>query len=98
MRRNTKRRAPGSEYTSPSQLSFTGFETPFYNHQLDPSNRWVVLSSQIPWGDLVGLFYRHNPPKRSADRQTDTESECAFRGNDQYTPALSGLQKANYID
>lgn len=62
MRKNTKRRAPRSEYTSPGQLSFTGFETPFYN-QLDPSNRWVVLSSQIPWDDLVGLYNRHNPPR-----------------------------------
>ncbi|WP_291373722.1 transposase [Cyclobacterium sp.] len=62
MRKTTKRRAPRSEYTSPNQLSFLGFETPFYN-QLDPSNRWVVLSNQIPWDDLVNLFNKRNPPK-----------------------------------
>jgi IS5 family transposase len=64
MRKTTKRRAARSEYTSPHQLSFTGFETPFYN-QLDPSNRWVTLSRQIPWDDLVSLFNRHNPPKQT---------------------------------
>jgi len=62
MQKNPKRRAPRSEYTSPSQLSLPGFETPFYN-QLDPDNRWVKLSAQIPWDDLVSLFNKHNPPK-----------------------------------
>lgn len=62
MRKTTKRRAPRSEYTSPSQLSFSGFETPFYN-QLDPSNRWVVLSNQIPWDVLVNMYNKRNPPK-----------------------------------
>lgn len=62
MTKTSKRRAPRSKYTSPKQLIFTGFETPFYN-QLDPNNRWVVLSTQIPWDDLVNLFNKHNPPK-----------------------------------
>lgn len=62
MRKTTKRRAPRSEYTSPNQLSFSGFETPFYT-QLDPSNRWVVLSNQIPWDDLVNMFNKRNPAK-----------------------------------
>ena len=62
MQNTSKRRAPRSEYTSQTQLSFTGFETPFYNG-LDPSNRWVVLSSQIPWDELVNLFNKRNPPK-----------------------------------
>ncbi|MEB2778296.1 transposase [Algoriphagus sp. D3-2-R+10] len=62
MQKTPKRRAPRSEYTSQSQLSFSGFETPFYNG-LDPSNRWVVLSSQIPWDGLVNLFNKRNPPK-----------------------------------
>lgn len=62
MRKTSKRRAPRSKYTSPNQLSFSGFETPFYN-QLDPSNRWVMLSSRIPWDDLVNLFNKCNPPK-----------------------------------
>lgn len=64
MKETTKRRAPRSEYSSPNQLSFPGFETPFYN-QLDPNNRWVVLSSRIPWDDLVGLFNKRNPPKQT---------------------------------
>jgi transposase, IS5 family len=64
MRKTPKRRAPRSEYISPNQLSLVGFETPFYN-QLDPGNRWVLLSKQIPWDDLVSLFNKHNPPKRT---------------------------------
>src|SRR5690554_5747365 len=64
MQKKPKKRAPRSEYTSPSQLSFPGFETPFYN-QLDPANRWVVLGAQIPWDDLVSLFNKHNPPKQT---------------------------------
>jgi hypothetical protein len=62
MQKTLKRRAPRSEYTSQSQLTFTGFETPFYNG-LDPSNRWVVLSAQIPWDQLVNLFNKRNPAK-----------------------------------
>jgi hypothetical protein len=62
MQKTSKRRAPRSEYTSQNQLSFTGFETPFWNG-LDPSNRWVVLSSVIPWDELVNLFNKRNPPK-----------------------------------
>lgn len=64
MKKNSKRRAPRSEYSSPTQLSFSGFETPFYN-QLNPNNRWVVLSEQIPWDHLVGIFNKRNPPKQT---------------------------------
>ena len=64
MRKTSKRRAPKTAYTSPNQLSLVGFQTPFYN-QLDPANRWVVLSAQIPWDDLVSLFNKHNPPKQT---------------------------------
>ncbi len=62
MQKTSKRRSPRSEYTSQSQLTYTGFETPFYNG-LDPSNRWVVLSAQIPWDQLVNLFNKRNPAK-----------------------------------
>jgi transposase, IS5 family len=62
MRKNIKKRAPRSAYISSKQLPIVGFETPFYN-QLDPKNRWVILSTQIPWDDLVSLFNKHNPPK-----------------------------------
>lgn len=64
MSKTSKRRAPHSEYSSPNQLSLLGFETPFYN-QLDPHNRWVVLSAQIPWDVLVNLFNKHHPPKQT---------------------------------
>lgn len=64
MQKNSKRRAPRSEYTRPNQLSFSGFEAPFYN-QLNPTNRWVVVSSQIPWDDLVGLFNKRISPKQT---------------------------------
>jgi len=64
MQKNSKRRASRTEYSSPNQLSFSGFETPFYN-QLDPNNRWVVLSSQISWDVLVSIFNKSNPPKQT---------------------------------
>lgn len=64
MAKTRKRHASRSEYSSPNQLTLVGFETPFYN-QLDPSNRWVVLSKQIPWDELVGLFLKHNPAKQT---------------------------------
>ncbi|WP_439490096.1 transposase [Algoriphagus sp.] len=69
MQKTPKRRAPRSEYTSQNQLSFTGFAPPLFimvwipYNGLDPSNRWVVLSSQIPWDELVNLFNKRNPPK-----------------------------------
>lgn len=62
MAKSSKRRAPRQVYTPSSQLILEGFETPFYN-QLDASNRWVILSKQIPWDDLVCLYNKHNPPK-----------------------------------
>ena len=64
MAKTSKRRAPRSSYVSSTQMTLTGFETPFDN-QLDPENRWVVLSKQIPWDDLVSLFNKHNPPKQT---------------------------------
>lgn len=64
MAKTSKKRAPRSSYVPSGQLTLSGFETPFYN-QLDASNRWVVLSEQIPWDDLVNLFNKHNPPKQT---------------------------------
>ncbi|WP_439483658.1 hypothetical protein [Cyclobacterium plantarum] len=60
MRKTTKSRAPCKEYTSTNQLSLSGFEALFYN-QLDPSNRWVVLSKQIPWDYLVNMYNKRPP-------------------------------------
>ncbi|WMJ72038.1 IS5 family transposase [Cytophagaceae bacterium ABcell3] len=64
MQKTPKRRAPRCEYSSPSQLSIIGFETPFHN-QLDPNNRWVLLSNKIPWDELVNLYNKRNPPKKT---------------------------------
>lgn len=64
MTKSSKRRAPRSSYISSGQMTLSGFETPFHN-QLDPDNRWVVLSRQIPWDELVSLFNKHNPPKQT---------------------------------
>ena len=62
MQNRAKRRASRTVYSSTGQLSVPGFETPFSN-QLNADNRWVILNDQIPWDDLVSLFYKHNPPK-----------------------------------
>lgn len=59
-----KIRTPRSEYTSSNQLPPAGIEIPFYN-QLDPNNRWAILSAQIPGDDLVSLFNKHNPSKET---------------------------------
>lgn len=62
MPKTTKRRAPRIEFTSPNYWFFSGFDTPFYN-LLDLTNRWVVLSNQISWNDLVNMLNERNPPK-----------------------------------
>lgn len=40
-------------YTSQNQLSL--FQTPF-EQQLDPDNRWVILSNHLPWDELVKCY------------------------------------------
>src|SRR6266700_5616485 len=40
-------------YQSAAQLCF--FETPF-EQQLDKNNRWVQLSNQLPWDELVKIY------------------------------------------
>lgn len=44
-------------YIPASQLSLEGFETPFHQ-QLESTNRWVVLSKNIPWDKLAAIYYR----------------------------------------
>ena len=56
MAKAQKSRASKTPYVSPNQLSLVGFESPFTQH-LNPSNRWVVLSKQIPW-DTIASVYR----------------------------------------
>lgn len=55
MRGSYKKRAPSPVYSSPNQLSFEGFETPFEQH-LDVNNRWIFLAKHIPWDRIVGVY------------------------------------------
>jgi len=48
-------RASKQPYISPNQPSFPGFESPFTKH-LNTSNRWFVLSHNIPWDTLVNVY------------------------------------------
>lgn len=41
------------KYTSQNQLTL--FKTPF-DQQLDPNNRWVKLSNNLPWDELVKIY------------------------------------------
>lgn len=43
------------KYTSKNQLSL--FRTPF-DQQLDPLNRWVILSNSLPWDQLVKIYVK----------------------------------------
>jgi len=50
--------APSPKYISPSQLTLTGFETPF-ERSLNPKNRWVILAGLIPWDEICNLYLKH---------------------------------------
>lgn len=47
-----KKGACTPRYVSPNQLTICGFETPFAQH-LTSENRWVKLSTLIPWNKIV---------------------------------------------
>jgi|WetSurMetagenome_2_1015567.scaffolds.fasta_scaffold113773_1 transposase, IS5 family len=55
MAKAQKNRASKQPYVSTEQLTLTGFETPF-SHSLRSDNRWIILSHQIPWDSLVGIY------------------------------------------
>jgi transposase, IS5 family len=57
MAKAQKSRASKVPYVSPNQLELVGFESPFTKH-LDPSNRWVRLSKQIPWDKIANVYQR----------------------------------------
>jgi hypothetical protein len=57
MVKSRKSRAFVPRYESPSQGTLFGFEHPF-ERELDPTNRWVVLSKLIPWDELCNIYYR----------------------------------------
>lgn len=57
MAKAQKNRASKAPYVSPNQLEFVGFESPFTKN-LDPTNRWVKLSKQIPWDKIANVYQR----------------------------------------
>jgi len=57
MAKAQKSRASKVPYVSPNQLELVGFESPFTKH-LDPYNRWVRLSKQIPWDKIANVYQR----------------------------------------
>lgn len=50
-----RRLASTQKYVSPNQLTLPGFSTPF-EQQLTKENRWVKLSSLLPWDSIVHLY------------------------------------------
>jgi IS5 family transposase len=62
MKTPSKRRAPVPQYTSAKQLTIEGFESPF-ERELNPTNRWVVLSKLLPWDEICELYWREVPEK-----------------------------------
>jgi transposase, IS5 family len=50
-----KNRASKQSYISQSQLSIDEFDTPF-RQKLNPNNRWIIMSSQIPWDRIVHFY------------------------------------------
>jgi hypothetical protein len=57
MVKERKSRAFNPRYESPCQGILPGFEHPF-DRELDPSNRWVVLSRLIPWDELYNDYVK----------------------------------------
>ena len=57
MAKAQKNRASKAPYVSPRQLELVGFESPF-TKTLDPNNRWVKLSKQIPWDKIANVYQR----------------------------------------
>lgn len=58
MKKSIKKHAPSSTYVSPSQLTLACFQSPF-EQQLNPRNRWVVLSRLIPWDEICNLYLKN---------------------------------------
>lgn len=58
MKKAFKKRAPTPSYISPSQLTMDCFQSPF-EQQLNPGNRWVVLSRLMPWDEVCNLYLKN---------------------------------------
>ncbi len=53
--KSSRRLASTKKYISPNQLTLEGFKTPF-EHQLTTENRWVKLSTLLPWDSVISLY------------------------------------------
>ncbi len=62
MQNTSKNRAPSPKYVSTKQLSLVEFESPF-ERNLNPSNRWVILSKLLPWDELCSIYWKYVPEK-----------------------------------
>lgn len=62
MQNTSKNRAPAPKYVSTKQLSLAEFESPF-ERNLNPSNRWVILSKLLPWDELCSIYWKYVPEK-----------------------------------
>lgn len=62
MKKPLKNRAPSPKYVSSNQLTLAGFESPF-ERELNPNNRWVVLSKLLPWDELCSIYWKYLPEK-----------------------------------
>jgi len=58
MKKVFKKRAPSPSYISPNQLTMDCFQTPF-EQQLNPKNRWIVLSRLMPWDEVCNLYLKN---------------------------------------
>ena len=58
MKKVFKKRAPSPSYISPIQLTMDCFHTPF-EQQLNPKNRWVVLSRLMPWDEVCNIYLKN---------------------------------------
>jgi IS5 family transposase len=57
MARASKTRASKLGYTSQTQLTLEGFETPF-SQKLNPNNRWVKMNKLLDWDSLVAGYLK----------------------------------------
>ncbi len=64
MKKHSKNRASRPDYVSPTQLTITGFESPF-ERELNPTNRWIKLARALPWDDLISIYRKYFPQKET---------------------------------
>ena len=52
-------------YQSQNQLTIKEFEMPF-EAELNPTNRWVLMSQMIPWDEFARAYQKNFPSRRGA--------------------------------